>query len=119
VRGEDGMDELSPFGPTRVTVVEAGRRQEVSLSPEDFGLERSPAGATDGGSAADNAEILRQVLSGASHAARDAVLLNAAGALCVYYGVSPREGLALARRAVDEGAARAKLEEWVRVGSAG
>lgn len=117
VRGEDGMDELSPFGPTRVTVVEAGRRHELSLAPEDFGLERSAPGATDGGNASDNAAILLQVLSGAKHPARDAVLLNAAGALCVYHGISPREGLNMARAAVDDGAAKTKLEEWIRRGA--
>lgn len=118
VRGEDGMDELSPFGPTRVTVVERGRTSEISLSPEDFGLSRSAAGATDGGSAAENAQILRTILAGGSHPARDAVLLNAAGALCIYRGLPPREGLHLARDAVDGGAAIAKLEQWKAAGAA-
>jgi len=117
VRGEDGMDELSPFGPTKVTVVEHGRTSEMSLSPEDFGLARSSAGATDGGDAAENAATLRSILSGAAHRARDAVLLNAAGALCVFREIAPRDGLALARATVDDGAALAKLEQWVRAGA--
>lgn len=118
VRGEDGMDELSPFGPTKVTVVEGGKLQEVTLSPEDFGLARSPAGATDGGDARENAAILMAVLRGAPHPARDALLLNAAGGLCIYYGLSPRDGLALAKKTVDEGTALSKLEAWVRASEA-
>lgn len=117
VRGEDGMDEISPFGPTRVTVVESGRSREMSVTPEDFGVSRSPAGATDGGSASDNAGILRTILAGEPHPARSAVLLNAAAALCVYHGVGPRDGLAMAQKAVDEGAAASKLAQWIQAGA--
>jgi anthranilate phosphoribosyltransferase len=118
VRGEDGMDELSPFGPSRITVVEGGKTNELTLSPEDFGLPRSSAGATAGGDARTNAGILLVVLSGAAHPARDALLLNAAGALCVYRGISPRDGLVLARSAVDDGSAMAKLQHWIQAGEA-
>ncbi len=60
VRGEDGLDEVSPFGPTRVA--ELRRRSGVRArqrTPEDFGLAPAPAGALAGGDAADNAARLR------------------------------------------------------------
>jgi anthranilate phosphoribosyltransferase len=115
VRGADGMDELSPFGPTMITSVEAGSVREFRLTPEDFGLTASPEGATDGADAEHNARVLGQVLDGAAHPSRDAFLLNAAGALCVYDGVTPPEALQRARTAVASGQARAKLDEWTRV----
>ena len=81
VRGEDGLDEVSPFAPTRVAVLAGGAVSERTVTPEDFGLPRSPPGALAGGDAAQNAVALRAILGGAEHPARDAVILNAAAAL--------------------------------------
>lgn len=114
VRGHDGMDEMSPYTRTNITVLRDGALQERVLSPEDFGLLPSPAGATDGGDAAYNADILTKVLTGADHPARDAFLMNAAAALCIFDDLAPREGLACAEKALVSGAAKAKLDEWVR-----
>lgn len=83
VCGEDGLDEVSPFGATRVTEVASGQIRERILHPESFGLEPSAAGSIDGGSAEENARAIRTILEGQPHAARDAVILNAAAALAV------------------------------------
>lgn len=118
VRSVDGMDELSPFAATKITILDAGRISEDVLTPEDFGLEPSPAGATAGGDAADNARILRAILSGEAHAARSAVLLNAAAALCVFFGDRPGEARARAEAALGSGAALATLEKWIEASQA-
>lgn len=113
VRSEDGMDELSPFAPTRVTVLDGGSLSERLVRPEDFGLERSEPGAIDGGDAAENARVLRAVLSGEPHPSRGAFLLNAAAALCVAEDLPPPAGMARAREALESGAALRTLEGWI------
>lgn len=106
------MDELSPFGPTRVTVLERGRLEERTLRPEDFGLAPCAKGATDGGDARENAAILESILEGTHHPSRNAFLLNAAAALCVYDGLPPKEATAQATTALTSGAALTRLQEW-------
>lgn len=113
VRGEDGMDEISPYGPTRVSELDAGRVREFVVSPRDFELEPCPPGATAGGDAKENATILRAVLHGADHPAKNAFLINAAAAFVVHSGSSPREAARLAAEVVSDGRARAKLEDWI------
>jgi anthranilate phosphoribosyltransferase len=112
VRSEDGLDEISPFGPTRVSVLSNGRVDEGVVTPEDFGLLRSPAGAIDGGDAQRNAGILREVLSGAPHAARGALVLNAAAGLAIAKDLRLQDAAALAEKMLDSGKARETLESW-------
>jgi anthranilate phosphoribosyltransferase len=112
VRGEDGLDEISPYAPTRVTVLANGVLHELSVAPEDFGLARLPRGAAAGGDAEDNARALRAVLSGQPHPARDAFVLNAAAALVVSRGIEPRAATDQAREAIASGAAQRTLERW-------
>ncbi len=119
VRGHDGMDEMSPFGPTNVTVLSDGHLEERVLSPHDFGLTPSAQGATDGGDAAENAAILRKVLAGEAHPSRDAFLINAAASLAVFFDLEPKEALRRARASLDSGAAAAKLEQWVKLSQEG
>lgn len=112
VRGEDGLDEISPFGPTRVSAFTGGKVEELVLTPEDFGLARSPVHAIDGGDAARNAGILLEVLSGKAHPARAAIVLNAAASLAIARGLGLREAAELAQQVLDAGAARGCLERW-------
>jgi len=113
VRSEDGLDEVSPSAPTRVSeLTEDGVVRERVVTPEDFGLPRVARSALAGGDAAQNASALLAIVRGETHPARDAVLLNAAAALVVATGADPRESAARAREAVDCGAAAAKLEAW-------
>jgi len=118
VRSTDGMDELSPHAPTRVTELDGGTLKELEIAPEDFGLARSPAGAIRGGDPADNARAFSTVLAGEPHPARDAFLLNAAGALVVADGMEPRAAAERAREALDSGAALRALETWRRTTAA-
>jgi anthranilate phosphoribosyltransferase len=114
VRSSDGMDELSPHAMTRVTELDHGTLRELEIVPEDFGLERSPEGAIRGGEPSDNAQALRAIFDGAAHPARNAVILNAAGALVVADGMEPRLAAERAREALDSGAASRVLDTWRR-----
>jgi anthranilate phosphoribosyltransferase len=114
VHGLDGLDEVSPCGPTRAAWVEAGHVHEVILRPEDGGLRPVPPSSLRGGEPADNARLLHGVLAGTGGPLRDAVLLNAAAALWVADAVQTlADGVLLAANSIDSGAARSRLERLV------
>ena len=119
VRGADGLDEISPYGPTRVTELDQGRLRERVIEPADFGLAPSPVGAARGGDASENAAAIRQVLAGEQHPARDAFILNAAAAIVVARDLPLREAAELARDALDSGRALALLERWSEAAKSG
>ena len=119
-RGEDGLDELSIDGPSRVWAVSGGAVRDDRVDPAELGIARPPAGALVGGDASTNADIARRFLAGEPGPVRDAVLLNAAAALVAVDGVTdaPVAGqisaaLPRAAEAVDSGAAATALAEWV------
>jgi len=112
VRGEDGLDEVSPSAPTRITELDGDSIRERVLTPEDFGLHRSATGVLSGGDAANNARIIESILRNEAHPARDAVVLNAAAALVVAKNVDPRDAAAQADQAIRSGLAHATLERW-------
>jgi len=114
VHSEDGLDEVSPCAPTRVTEWAAGGTRELIVSPEDFGLERLARASLAGGSAAENAMALGAILDGEPHPARGAVILNAAAALVLATGDPPRRCADRATAAIDGGAARKTFERWRR-----
>ena len=115
VHGDGGLDEISTSGPTLVAEVRNGSVRQFEVAPEDAGLERAPISALRGGDASRNAEILRGVLRGETGARRAAVVLNAGAALAAA-GVCEeiRDGVRLAERAIDTGAALEKLERLVK-----
>ena len=119
-RGDDGLDELTTTGPSTVLDVADGRVSETHLDPADLGLERASLDQLQGGDAGASAAIVREILAGGTGAKRDVVLLNAAAALTVSgLAATMPEGLELAARAIDEGAAAATLERWVAVSQNG
>jgi anthranilate phosphoribosyltransferase len=112
VHGSPGMDELSPTGSTRIAELRDGRVAELEVTPESLGVEPMPLEGLAGGSAADNAAVIRAVLSGERRdAARTATLLNAAAAIYVS-GLVPAldQGVRRAAESLDSGAAAEKLE---------
>ena len=116
VRSEDGLDEVSPCAPTRVSELTAdGEIRERVVTPEDFGLPRVARSAIAGGEVAANARSLQAIVDGEDHPARDAVVLNAAAALSVATGDDPRASAERARGAIAGGAARETLARWRRV----
>jgi len=118
VRSEDGLDEMSPFAPTRISEVSAGRTREFTLGPEDFGLTRSRAGAIDGADPAHNARALEAILKNEAHPARDAILLNAAAGLVVALDIEPKAATERARAALESGAAAESLQRLRRAANA-
>jgi anthranilate phosphoribosyltransferase len=118
VRGEDGLDEVSPFGPTHVTELVGGEIRERVIRPEDFGLCPSPPGAIKGGDAAENAASILAILRGEAHPAREAVILNAAAALAVARESTEANALpafaAEAAETIANGRAMRTLEAWRR-----
>ena len=112
VRSVDGLDEVSPFAETRVTIVDRGKLSEHVISPESFGFVPSPAGAIAGGEPAENARALTSILRGEKHPAADAVALNAAAALALFHGMSEREAGAQAREVLASGKALKTLGAW-------
>ena len=114
VYGTDGLDEISPSAETRTWEVRGAAVKAGSLTPDDIGLPRAPRSEIVGGDAATNARIGREVLGGAKGGARTAVLLTA-GAAAYVAGLagSVREGVGVAAKSVDSGAARDRLERFV------
>jgi anthranilate phosphoribosyltransferase len=115
VHSAEGLDEISPSGPTRTWELRDGAIREGELVPEDVGLERAPRDSVRGGDSAANATIARSILAGeARDGARTAVLLNA-GAACYIAGLAKdvRAGVAVAGDAITSGAAHRTLERWI------
>ncbi|MBV8562285.1 MAG: anthranilate phosphoribosyltransferase [Actinobacteria bacterium] len=115
VHGAGGIDELSPLGPNLVCEVEDGQVREYELDPLDLGVERCAPEELRGGDPAANAAALRRVLSGEDDGGhRSAVILNAAGGIAAAgHADTLREAIAVARDAIDSGAAAARLDELV------
>jgi len=114
VHGAGGIDELSPAGPNLVCEVADGRVRKREIDPEELGVPRCDPADLRGGSPDENADRIRAIFAGANGGARDAVLLNAAGAIAAAGRAKDlREGLGHAREAVDSGTAAQRLEELV------
>jgi anthranilate phosphoribosyltransferase len=112
VHGEPGMDEISPLGVTLVFEIRDGTVSEWQIDPDAYGLGGFGAHQLAGGSPADNARIVIDVLSGRGNpAAAAAVTLNAAAALYVAGRAGTfGEGLELARAGIEGGAGMLALE---------
>jgi anthranilate phosphoribosyltransferase len=114
VHGAAGIDELSPAGPNLVCEVVEGRVREREIDPLDLGIPRCDPSELRGGSPAENAAAIRAVFAGDDGGRRSAVLLNAAGAIAAAgHACDLREGVGLAREAVDSGAAGERLDELI------
>ena len=114
VHGSGAIDELSPAGPNLVVEVVDGDIRESQLDPRHLGMAPADPGELRGGTPPENAAAIRRVLEGEPGPRRDAVVLNAAGAL-VAAGVADAlaDGVVLAARALDTGEAGATLEQLV------
>lgn len=114
VHGHDGMDEISISGPTYISHLRDGEIQDYTISPEDFGLERSPIDAIKVSGAEESFSIIQSVLANEQSAARDIVVLNAGAALCsAGIANSIASGVELAASTISEGKARQKLNDLI------
>ncbi len=113
VAGEEGLDEISGAGPTRVVAIGAVTMAE-RIAPEDAGVARHPTLAIRGGDPAYNAAALRRLLRGERGAYRDAVVLNAAAALVLARTDTVlTDAAARAGEVLDNGAADRLLDRWI------
>ncbi len=114
VHGAGGIDELSPAGPNLVCEVRDGHVRRREIDPVELGIARCDPEELRGGSPEENAATIRAIFQGANGGRRDAVLLNAAGAIAAAgHAADLREGIGFAREALGSGAAAARLEELV------
>ena len=119
VHGAGGIDELSPTGPNLVCEVADGEVHEREIDPLELGVPRCGPEELRGGSPEENAAAIWAVFEGESGGRRSAVLLNAAGAIAAAgHAADLREGLGLAKDALDSGAAATRLEELIRFSQA-
>jgi anthranilate phosphoribosyltransferase len=120
VHGDDGLDELTTTTTSTIWRVQAGTVDRLTFDPAGFGFARAQLSELVGGDAKSNAAEARSVFAGAAGAVRDAVVLNAAGAMVAHAGLTStaewlpswEAGLARAAEAIDSGAAAALLERW-------
>ena len=123
-RGDDGLDELSTTGHSRIWEVSRGDTHEHDLDPRDLGLPLADISDLRGGIPEHNAAVVRRVLGGETGPVRDIVLLNAAAGMVAYRlaqdvaqaqrAIVERlaEAISEAATAIDNGSAAAKLDAW-------
>jgi anthranilate phosphoribosyltransferase len=118
VHGEDGLDEISLCGPTKVCEVRDGWTRSYLITPEDFGFERCQESDLLGGSPPENAKILERVLVGDNSAAYkhkvNAAVLNAGAALYItgkYQSI--KEAVEIAKEVIKSGVAMEKLKDFI------
>jgi anthranilate phosphoribosyltransferase len=114
--GEGGFDEIVPSGTSFIAELKNGEVKTFEVTPEAAGLTRSNIADLKGGEAAQNAEALRDVLSGKPSAFTDAALITTAAALIVAGKTSDlKAGVKIARESIDSGAAAKALARLVDV----
>jgi anthranilate phosphoribosyltransferase len=117
VYGRDGMDEISLGAATLVGELKNGQITEYEIHPEDFGLTMASNRALKVDTPEQSMAMLRGVLDNQPGAARDIVMINAGAALyAANVASSIADGLARARVAIESGAAKAKLAQFVAFG---
>jgi anthranilate phosphoribosyltransferase len=121
-RGDDGLDEVSLSTTTQVIQISNGELTQSVFNPEDLGIASAPITALAGGDAAYNAQMTMKIFSGEKGAMRDAVTLNAAFAIAAFKAdfnlplqTQIANGLVLANKAIDSGAALSIVNKWAQL----
>ena len=114
VHSEDGLDEFTVTSRSYVSELKDGKLRSYSVTPEELGLSRADLSDLKGGTASENARLLREVLSRTPGHAQDAVVLNAAAALVAGDRVATLpEGILLAEESIESGRAMEKLDRLI------
>ena len=116
VNGSDGLDEITLTGTTNVCELVNGQVKEYTLEPENFELTACKAKDISGGTPEENANIIKNILSGEQGPKRDIVLMNASAAICAG-GIAEdlKVAMHLARQSIDTGSAEKKLNDLCRL----
>ncbi|MBT4128689.1 MAG: anthranilate phosphoribosyltransferase [Nitrospina sp.] len=116
VNGSDGLDEITLTGTTNVCELVNGQVKEYTLEPENFELTACKAKDISGGTPEENANIIKNILSGEQGPKSDIVLMNASAAICAG-GIAENLKVAmhLARQSIDTGSAEKKLNDLRRL----
>lgn len=116
VHGEDGLDEITLTSNTKISELNNQKIKDYYLDPTELGFDYCSEQDLKGGSAEDNATILRELLDGKGGPKRDIVLLNAAAAIIAAGKASDfKEGIEVARQSINSGEARQKLKDLCRL----
>ncbi len=120
VHGLDGLDEISLLGATRINELRNGEVKTYEITPEQFGLNRCTLEDIRAGTPDANARCLQDVFGRRDAGPRrDAILINAAGALFIGNRASSfADGIKMAAELIDSGAAEHKLEELQKASNA-
>ncbi|MDP3804544.1 MAG: anthranilate phosphoribosyltransferase [Candidatus Omnitrophota bacterium] len=114
VHGMDGLDEITITGETKISELNDGKITTYVVTPEKFGLKEAALEDIKGGSAKENAEILLSILKGSPGSMRDIVLLNSSAALvCGFKAKDFKDGVKLAKGAIDSGKALDRLQKMI------
>jgi anthranilate phosphoribosyltransferase len=117
VHGTDGMDEISISGKSLIWDIDQHRvSPPLEVSPEDLGFMKASVTQIRGGTARQNARILRGILSGEVGVRRNIVIMNAGAALVAGNKASDlKEGICIAEKTIDSGKALGKLDELIKL----
>lgn len=116
VYGQDVLDEISMSAPTTVCEVKDGEYRSYVIEPEQFGFAKCGKEELAGGTPQENAAITKAILAGEAGPKRNAVALNAGAGLYVAgKAASLEEGVRMAEKLIDTGAAKAKLDEFIKM----
>ncbi len=116
VHGMDGLDEVTTTGPTHVAALADGQITEFTIQPADIDIKEVKIDALLGGTQAENAVHLSDLLSGSTGPYRDIVIFNAAAALVAGgHATTLGDAAKMAKTSLDDGHARAALEALVRI----
>jgi anthranilate phosphoribosyltransferase len=115
VHGHDGLDEISVCAPTRISELKDGLIRTYDISPEQYFSELADPADLLGGYPEENAQITRNILNGEKGPKRNVVLINAAAALVAAEKAEDlKQGIRMAERAIDDGAAANKMEALIK-----
>lgn len=115
VYGMDQLDEISMSAPTKVCEIKDGTYRTYEIIPEEFGFTRCEKSELAGGKPEENAKITLEILDGKKGPKRDAVVLNSGAAFYIAGKVETiADGVRMAETLIDSGAARRKMDEFIR-----
>ncbi len=116
VYGQDMLDEISLSAPTTVCEIRNGSYHSYIIEPEQYGFEKCGKAELTGGTPEENAAITRAILDGEQGPKRNAAVLNAGAGLYVAgRAASLADGVRMAEQLIDSGAAKRRLEEFIRL----